>query len=163
MNVATKAEEPTMKNETKTVKSSKVVVIDTTKPFGAFVKELAALKKGLKLTAAELSGARKMYDDAAKRDGKKEDAEKAEKVAAKAEKAKVEKKAEKSTAERKPTVASVCHEMIAAHKTNEEIFAALVKQFEDFNETKTWHINWHRADMVRKGLISKDAAAKFRH
>jgi plasmid maintenance system antidote protein VapI len=49
-------------------------------------------------------------------------------------------------------VASTARELIAAGKTNEQVWAALQKQF-DLPESKKNYPAWYRADCKRKGLI----------
>ena len=52
----------------------------------------------------------------------------------------------------KQTVSSVCRQLIAEGKTNEEVWS-IVKPLFDMPDTKKGYPAWYRADMKKKGLL----------
>lgn len=70
-------------------------------------------------------------------------------------------KAEKAS---RVTVTSVAEDLIKAGKTDEEVLAELVEQFDDFDAAKKRHYpSWYRARLVRTGAITAAFADERRH
>ena len=96
-------------------------------------------------------------------DGGETSKAKAPKVVVSAKAPKVVEKPAKEKVERKPTVSSTARELILKGKTNEEVLEALVDLFQLDPETKKHYPGWYRAQLVRKGELTKEQAAATRH
>jgi len=69
----------------------------------------------------------------------------------------------KGTRRIKRSISSVARDMIVAGRTNEQVLATLVKDFDLDLATKRHYAAWFRARLVRQGTLTKTVAQRTAH